>query len=257
MQQPTSGPPDVPPVPIAKRVARTVLPRGVRRWVWEQVIDRPLASRAFLLLDPEARLRRLSPRTDLLVDGFLRCANTYATAAFAQANPGRRLSHHLHHPRIFERAVALGVPALLVVRRPADVLASMLQFDPESDAATVLDTYVWFHERVEPLLDRVVVSDFPQTTGDFGAVVARVNARFGTTFTPYVRTPEAEAEVFAAVEEFSARYHARTGWEARVSRPSRARRPTEEYVAALTAADRERLRHAERVHARFAARAHG
>jgi hypothetical protein len=45
-----------------------------------------------------------------------------------------------------------------------------------------------------------VAASFADVTGDFGAVVARVNARFGTSFGVFQHTPENEAAVFAAIE---------------------------------------------------------
>ena len=237
---------------LTKRTIRRVVPQRTRRVVWSSVVDRPMLSRAYYFLDPDMRPLRVTRRTELLIDGFVRSANTYALFAFRLANgPDIRLSHHLHRPLAFRRAVALGVPALLTIRRPADVLASWMQFEPDTGVDAALRTYIWFYEQIEPVLGEVVVADFAEVTADFGAVVRRVNRRFGTSFAAYTKTTAYEAAVFAEVEQFSARHFGQQGFETKVSRPSSERLGADEFVARLTPAQHELLRRANATYGRF------
>ena len=229
----------VPRPPLAKTAVRRLVPQQVRRRMWTDVVDRPLLSRAYYFLDPEMRDLRLTRRTELLIDGYMRSANTYAVFAFRHSNAATvRLAHHLHRPLVFHRAVALGVPALLTVRAPADVMASMAQFAPETSIAGVLDSYRAFYEQLEPVLDDVVVADFADVVADFGAVVRRINARFGTGFTPYVKTTDNDRAVFSEVERFSARYFGEDRFETKVSRPSGQRVGAGEFLSRLSDAQR-------------------
>lgn len=230
---------------VGERLARTVLPRLLRGLAWSAVVrwDRPLVTRAYLAVHPEFRSIRLTRATSLVIDGHSRCANTYAVCAFEQDNRGARVTHHLHNPRVIRRALRLGVPTLLLIRRPEDVVASMLAFEPTMTVGEILQTYVDFYTPLLPVLDRLVVADFDEVIADFGAVVRQVNSRFGTAFAPYVKSEEAEAAVFAAVERFGAVHYAATDFENRVSRPSSLRHPrrsadewTDEDWAGLTQA---------------------
>jgi hypothetical protein len=218
---------------------RRLVPQDVRRRIWSEVVDRPMLSRAYYALDPEMRDLRLTRRTELLIDGFMRSANTYAVFAFRHSNgPTVRLAHHLHRPLVFHRAAALGVPALLTVRPPSDVMASMVQFEPESSIAGVLDSYRAFYEQLEPVLGDLVVADFADVVADFGAVVRRINERFGTTFVPYVKTKDNDRAVFSEVDRFSARYFGKDRFETKVSRPSGQRVGAGEFLSRLSDAQR-------------------
>ena len=66
-------------------------------------------------------------------------------------------------------------------------MASLIQFEPDTSVGEMLRTYVSFYEDLEPLLD-YLGAEFAEITADFGAVVRRVNKRFGTSFVPYVKT---------------------------------------------------------------------
>jgi hypothetical protein len=223
----------------AKQVLRRAVPEPLRRQVWNTVVDRPVLSRMYFFLDPDVRSLRLTRHTDLVVEGYMRSANTYAVCAFEHANDaGLRLVHHLHRPGIVRRAASLGVPVLLTIREPEAVLKSMLQFDEGADAVTILDSYARFYEQLIPVLDRVVVADFAEVVADFGEVTRRINARFGTDFAPYRKSTESEREVLAAVERFSLRHFAMEDFERRVSRPSAARSDATDAAADL--GERER-----------------
>jgi hypothetical protein len=204
-----------------KVLVRAVVPVAARRRIWRAVVDRPVLSPLYFLVDPDVRTLRLTKRTDLVIDGFMRSANTYAVCAFQHANPsGIRVAHHLHNARVIERGCARGVPVLLTIRRPADAVASMDHFDPSTSRVEVLDAYVAFYARLSKSVDRMILADFDDVVGDFAAVLRRVNSRFGTSFAPYVKTDASERSVFASIEQFGATYYGGTGFESRVSRPS-------------------------------------
>jgi transposase InsO family protein len=132
---------------FAERVARLMVPGSLRAWAWDVVVrsDRPLVTRAYLALHPEFRWIRLTRATALVIDGHSRCANTYAVYAFEQANGSTvRLTHHLHSAWVFERARLLGTPALLLIRKPADAVASMVRVKPGAPGVSVIEGYTRF-----------------------------------------------------------------------------------------------------------------
>jgi hypothetical protein len=219
----------------ARKAIRAVLPESFRQNLWVRLSMTPVLAEAWAFLDPDARPRRMTRSTELLIEAFPRSGNTYAEAAFRFANGDDvRLSHHLHTVRSVQLAVKYGTPALLLIREPRGILGSYLQFNPRYDGTEILEGYVVYHEALLPQIEHVVVSDFPETTGDFGAVTRRVNARFGTSFQPYERTPENEVAVRGMIENAGAS-HSATTFERAVSRPSASRRSADEVIAELGA----------------------
>jgi hypothetical protein len=155
-----------------------------------------------------ARLRHgdrvLGPDTDLVIEGFPRSANTFAVTAFqlAQTRPVH-VAHHLHSSGHVIAASSRGVPTLLIVRTPRDAVVSSVLRKPALDLAAVARRYATFHEPLTPLVGRIEVAGFEQVTSSFGAVIDRLNRRYGTGFEPFDDSPEATAAVFARIDELS------------------------------------------------------
>lgn len=187
---------------------------------------RPLARTPYLwdaaiLARPGKRATLVRRDTDLVLEGFLRSGNTFSVAAFEVANgSGARLAHHLHGAPHLLRAARLGRPAVLLIRSPTDAVTSYLIRRPTLTARDGVLEYLDFYRTAWRARDSVVVATFEQVTGDFGAVIDRVNARFGTTFERYAGTAEDEEAAFAIVEEMNRRECEGDLVETHVGRPS-------------------------------------
>jgi hypothetical protein len=129
---------------------------------------------------------------DLVIEGFPRSANTFATYAFMQANAGRslKIGNHFHSPAQFRLAARYGVPAMLVIREPLDAILSLMVFTPHMSARDGLRRYIGFHEPLLALSDRFVVAPFAEVTTDFDRSIMRLNQRFGLDFALFNHTQE-------------------------------------------------------------------
>ncbi len=163
------------------------------------------------------------PDTQLVIEGFPRSANTFAVLAFRQAQPEKmRIAHNLHVPAQVIRASRWQIPALVLIRDPRDAVLSFAVRDPISvDGA--LKHYISFYETVAGYRDDFVLGSFEEVTNDYGAVIERINARFGTTFVPFRNNERSVGKVFARMEKGYRRRNDESSVESRVSRPSPAR----------------------------------
>jgi hypothetical protein len=133
----------------------------------------------------------IGPDTEAVIDGYTRSASTFAVYAFQVAQPTPvRLAHHLHAPAQLMAAARRGLPTLMVIREPRGALLSQLVREPDVDLLDALYAYRRFHASLMPYRDAFVVADFREVTADFGAVVRRMNAKFGTSFGVFGNTPE-------------------------------------------------------------------
>ena len=126
----------------------------------------------------------LAGDTEIVIESFPRCASSFAVAAFrlAQEPHASRIAHHTHTPAQVLAAARRGIPAMVLIRAPEDAVLSHVVFTPGLAPESSLRGYVRFHE---PLLEHhsgFVVGTFDEVTRDFGRVIERVNARFGTSF---------------------------------------------------------------------------
>jgi hypothetical protein len=159
---------------------------------------------------PLARYRHreavLGPVTDVVIDGFPRSANTFALVAFQLAqNDHVRVAHHIHAPAHINEAVRRGIPVLVPIRAPEDAVLSAVIRDPRFTARQLLKSYVHFHEGIVANRRSFVVATFEQVTTDFGAVIDRLNARYGTEFRRFDQTEEHVEECFSVIEDRSRR----------------------------------------------------
>ena len=183
-------------------------------------------SRIPWLYCPLARMRRpqhfINRHSDIVIEGFPRSGNTFATQAFRLSQPRpMTVASHMHVPIQVSLAVRWGIPCILLVREPEAAVVSYVLFHPHLTVNEALFEYSRFYRELSPHIDGVVVADFSLVTSDFGAVVDRVNEKFSRTFHRFVHSPENVNRCFDGMEH---RMRARGKFdENRVGRPSEAR----------------------------------
>ena len=234
-----------------------VLPRSVDRV--RHHARRPLARTPYLW-DLAMRVRpsknaTLARRdTAIVIEGFLRSGNTFSVAAFQIANGTElHVGRHLHGAPHVLRAVRLGLPTLVLIRRPRDAVLSYLVRRATLTPHDAVLEYLDFYRTAWPVRDRFVVGLFDRVTSDFGAVLEQVNQRFGTSFQRYDPTPENEARAFRLVEEMNRLETGGEVVESLVGRPSAERSRRKQELEALLDRPRTaaRLRDAEILFQRY------
>ena len=153
--------------------------------------------------------RRLSklvvrPNTEIVIEGFPRCANSFAVLAFEQAQHKEvRIAHHLHAQSQFILGARFQIPILILIREPVSAVASLVARHPEIKIKAALKQYIRFYEAVDDFRSALVVADFKSITSNYASVIASVNARFGTSFEVYNNCPEEDARVFAIIDQLN------------------------------------------------------
>ena len=149
------------------------------------------AKRALRLDVRDLQRQVINSRTELVIEGYTRCGTTFAVYALqlSQERPVR-LAHHWHAPAQLIEAAHRKIPALLVIRRPEDAILSQLVREPNVTIHDALVAYSRFYECLLPYRHSFVVGEFEQVTHEFGPVIRKLNARFGTSFAEFVHTDE-------------------------------------------------------------------
>ena len=160
--------------------------------------------------------------TDLVVEAFPRSGNTFTVTALQNSQPQRlNIAHHLHAPAKLIEAVRLRKPALLIIRRPKDAVLSFVLRHPSIPVAQGLKSWLHFHNALLPYTAGMLVVTFDQVTSDLGAVVDRINARFGMSLSRLEHTPLYVDTLFRKIEMRSRELLGREDIDEReVSRPS-------------------------------------
>jgi hypothetical protein len=149
-------------------------------------------------LSPANRRVMVRRDTRIVIEGFPRSANTFAVVAFRQAQEEDfHIAHHLHAQGQVVRAVEWGIPVCLLIRSPVDAVRSLVLKLPYIRPHDALRAYAEFYSDVYPLRDRVVVATYEEVTTDLGAVIARLNSKFGTHFRMFSHTTVNVERAFA------------------------------------------------------------
>jgi len=193
----------------------------LRHHVRRPLARTPYAWDAAMMLRPDKRSTLVRSDTALVIDGFLRSGNTFSVAAFVIANgDALHVGRHLHGGAHILRAARLGVPAVVLIRRPGDAVASYLIRRPSLTPKDALVEYLDFYRTCWRARDHFVVGLFDNVIADFGSVVRAVNQRFDTTFRLYEPTAANQAAAFALVEEMNRKECGGEVVESHVGRPS-------------------------------------
>lgn len=137
-----------------------------------------------------------------MIEGYPRSANTFAVAAFsfAQGRPVK-IARHLHAPAHVIAGVKKGIPTLVLIRQPEQAVLSLLVRAPHITPKQALKDYIRFYRSILSYRKGYVLATFEEVTRDFGQVIQRINARFGTNFKVFKHTDENIKKVFQIVEE--------------------------------------------------------
>jgi hypothetical protein len=139
--------------------------------------------------------------------------------------------------------VRRGIPALVLIRPPRDAVVSWVIHSPQRTVPSALRGYLRFYEPLVPLRNRIVVATFGEAVSDLGAVIERVNDRFGTSFAPFVPSAENLARIRGEIEaDYVTRADDPARREQKISRPSEAREAMKDAVTKRFDAASPRLR---------------
>lgn len=138
------------------------------------------------------RERRLAgPSTDLVIEGFPGSGNSYVSNATrrAVARPAN-IESHFHYTAQLRRAIAFGVPAIVLVRPPRAACSSLKSKSPETWSWLIVLRWLLFHRYVLRRRDRLAVFSFDDAVADVDLLRRRCAAMAQLTAQPI--TGEAE-----------------------------------------------------------------
>lgn len=159
--------------------------------------------------------RVVHPQTDITIEGFPRCANSFAVQAFRSVNDSdqkHRIATHLHSPANVLESIRLDVPTVVLIRKPEDALVSWLSLAVQLNKVNQVSQeaanqrkrmiywtqrYASFYEQLMPVRSKMLCLDFTDVVSDFGACIERINQRFKTNFQLFDHTDAGVEAVFA------------------------------------------------------------
>ena len=145
----------------------------------------------------------LDRNTEITIEAYPRCGNTFAHIAFksAQRQPVA-IAHHTHAAAQVIASVNRKIPTLVIIRPPQDAICSYLAggFDPGLTVKQALREYISFYFHILPYKSGLIVATFEQITQDFGAVIRLVNQTYSTNFDEFEHTEASVKKCFELID---------------------------------------------------------
>lgn len=148
-----------------------------------QVLDIPFvfAVTAWLRNRYLGKHRWVTPKTDIVIEGYPRSANTFLYRAIRAATDDcLRIGHHVHREQQVTMALRYNIPCFVLFRHPLDAVASYLVREPGATAHSCLERYVSFAENAlthtgHPKLSIVLFEDvIADPVGAVQAILAHI-----------------------------------------------------------------------------------
>ncbi|HEY0397034.1 MAG TPA: hypothetical protein VGF00_01520, partial [Acidimicrobiia bacterium] len=105
--------------------------------------------------------------TDVVVEGYQSCGNTFARKALEHANPSLRIASHSHSWANVARGLRLGKPVVVLLRPPLEAVASHAVRMRLDDLDRELRRYRHFYRRVAAMSASVVLAPFDVTVNRY------------------------------------------------------------------------------------------
>lgn len=132
--------------------------------------------------------------TDFCIEGYQSSSNSFVYNVFCLLAPELHIGHHTHSVANLKRAVQYGVPTLVLYRKPADCIPSLVsRFRPSLEDGVV--RYARFYQYVLDHVDAFVLASFEETTQHIASTIKRVEANTSFDFGPYDADSVAEEAV--------------------------------------------------------------
>lgn len=169
---------------------------------WQQKYFHPQAATGTASGD-SIKWGAIEPDTDIVIEGYPRSGNTFASSAFriAQTEPVK-IAYRLHASIQLICAAKMGIPAIALIRQPEDAVLSWVIHRSHLTIEQALKGYISFYQAILPYKDSFVVADFDRVIGNFGEIIQEVNQKYQTEFQEFVHTDENVAKCFAVIDDF-------------------------------------------------------
>jgi hypothetical protein len=141
--------------------------------------------------------------TEIVIEAYPRCGNTFAHIAFKFAQQRKvKIGHHTHAAAQVIAAVKNKIPTIVLIRDPEDTIVSYLVggFDPGLTIKQALREYISFYGSILPYRQGFVLATFEELKTDYGAVIRRVNQIYGTNFQEFEHTPANVSDCFSLID---------------------------------------------------------
>jgi len=179
-----------------------------------------------------------SKRSRIIIEGYPRCANTFAYAAFDMVQSKKiKIAHHVHGASQITFGVRHNIPTMVLIRNPKDAISSLIVREPSISVNQALKNYILFYDKVLPYKNQYVVAPFRMVINEYEKIIQAVNEKYDTSFNIFYSTPENTEKCFKIIDNMDKQDKNTEDFNV-----TSVARPTEEKVSLKSNVQKELLR---------------
>jgi len=135
----------------------------------------PVAKKLF---DRRAEELLCNKNSNICIESYLSCANTYSYHLLKRLNRCLNIAHHCHSVANIKIALKYRIPVIVIIRHPEDAISSAIsRFD--HDMMTMILEYIEFYTFVKNHSQSVVLVPFDELTGETEKSIKRISKYTG------------------------------------------------------------------------------
>ena len=124
------------------------------------------------------KYRVVNKNTQLVLEGFPRCANTFSYVILKDVHPNLNIAHHLHLPVQIIIGVKRKIPVVVLIRDPKDAILSLLLRNSSIILDDAIKSYVSFYKIALRFRDDIIEADFNDVIVDFNIIIKKINLKY-------------------------------------------------------------------------------
>jgi hypothetical protein len=162
--------------------------------------------------------RLVSPKHDLVIEGYPRSANSFSVKCFFYSNGwlDAKVATHTHSPAQVSLAAKWGVPTMVLFRDPDQAVVSFLALSFQSGSLDgermdekkklqwiqyMTRRYVHYYEEIIKVKDKILLVSFSEATNDFGGVLEKLNSQYGKSFEYFEHSKASIDKIFSTSQK--------------------------------------------------------
>lgn len=124
------------------------------------------------------KYRVANKNTQLVIEGFPRCANTFSYVILKDINPNLNIAHHLHLPVQIIIGVKRKIPVVVLIRDPKDAILSLLLRNSRITLDNAIKSYVSFYKIALRFRSDIILAEFNDVIIDFNIIIKQINLKY-------------------------------------------------------------------------------
>ena len=147
------------------------------------------------------KYRVANKNTQLVLEGFPRCANTFSYVILKDIDPNLNIAHHLHLPVQIIIGVKRKIPVVVLIRDPKDAILSLLIRNSSITLDDAIKSYISFYKIALRFRSDIIVAEFNDVIIDFNIIIKQINLKYNINLAGFANSVKNKEKYKSIIKE--------------------------------------------------------